>query len=106
MGNDHSPPPYREIFQDLVVDYLIAKGVRPECPSCGHGLNEIHVRANGSVTVVSMPGIDTSDRGTALMNPHSGSLVIICECENCGHFRHFSYPRILAWVSERKPSHE
>ena|SRR5471032_3409417 len=100
------PPPLRSLSRDEVIDFFNAKEVNAECPSCGHDTSEIHLRSNDDVTVVVLPGVEISDNGKAAMNPHAGSLVIICECVNCGFYRNFSFYKILEWSDAQRKSHD
>jgi hypothetical protein len=98
-----SPPPlFRPLSRPEVADFLNDRRVDPECPNCSFPQSEIHLRTDGTVAVVSLPGVDIKENGVASMNPHSASLVIICECMNCGFYRNFSYSKILEWAQQQR----
>ncbi|MCY0910886.1 hypothetical protein [Massilia antarctica] len=98
-------PTLREISADDVVRFLNERGASPACTVCGHGYSSIHIRDNESVSVLANPSVTISN-GKGTIDLTRPSITVATECDNCGHYRFFSYVKILNWADKNRGPHE
>lgn len=79
-----------------LIKYLVAKGARPECPSCG--ANDWHMgKGNQEFGVLPVAKSELYPRTT---DSYIALLTMICK--NCGFVRTHARPLVEAWKKEKQ----
>jgi hypothetical protein len=85
-----------DINADDLIKYLVAKGAKPECPSCGE--NDWHM-STGAQEFATLP-IAKSEFYARTTESYLAVMTMICK--NCGFVRMHARPLVEAWKKDQK----